>query len=292
MTGVLLKCVGGMYTARAEDGGQYALRARGKLRNIGCTPLVGDRIRFEPGEGEADGWLMEVLARDNELVRPPVANIGRVVLVFAVARPEPDLLLLDRLLIRASQSEVRPIVVFNKCDSDERLALELCEAYARAGLPAYRTSARQRTGIEELRGALRGKVCALAGPSGVGKSTLLNAMFGLTLASGSISVRSERGRHTTRHVELYPLEDGTMVFDTPGFSLLNDALCDPITLQQHYIEMRPYLGQCRFAPCAHIREPDCAVREAVAAGHIDAGRHARYAQIYSEMQTQWRDRYD
>lgn len=287
-----MRGVGGFYTVRGADGSLATLRAQGKLRRQHITPMVGDRVRYTPGQGEEHGWLEAVLPRDNALTRPPVANIGRIALVMAAAAPDPDPLLIDRLLIAARMAGIEAMVVINKCDLAPETARALAAQYRGAVSQTLMVSAATGEGVDALREALRGTLHALGGQSGVGKSTLINALYGLSLTTGSVSDRIERGRHTTRHCELLAVPGGGMVLDTPGFSLLETELMEPMRLQEYYPEFLPLNDQCRFSPCAHISEPDCAVRAAVAHGEIDPERHTRYAQLYEEMTLRWRERYD
>lgn len=289
--GVIVKGVGGLYYARGEDGGTHVLRARGIFRRRHVTPMVGDRIRFTPGQGEEHGWVEEILPRESQLVRPPVANVRHLIIVLAPA-PEPDYLLIDTLIAMALRQGIRPALVVNKCDLDG----ETCEAvqrdYAGLGAPVLKVSALTGEGLDALRALLASGVCCLAGQSGVGKSTLVCAATGLKLQTGEISQKIHRGRHTTRHAEL--LYSGEYrVLDTPGFSLLElwDGL-EPIRLKEYYPEFAPYEGQCRFSPCYHLSEPGCAVLEAARAGEVSQARLERYHLLLKKAQEAWRNRYD
>ena len=291
MEGLITKGVGGFYTAVAPDGRAYTLRAQGKIRRQKLTPMVGDRVQFQPGAEGEDGWLLAILPRKNSLTRPPVANIEVALLVVAAASPDPDLILLDRMLLAARQAGISPVVAVNKADLNPERAEEICRAYLSAADGAHLVSARSGMGIQALREALSGRVHALSGQSGAGKSTLINALYGLKLVTGQVS-RIERGKHTTRHSELIQLPGGGMVLDTPGFSLLESQLIEPIHLKEFYPEFQPYEGDCRFNPCAHASEPGCAVRQALEEGAIDQGRHERYRLLFDEMTQRWKDRYD
>ena len=290
-SGVIVKGVGGLYYARGEDGAVSVLRAKGRFRREGVTPLVGDRIHYTPGQGEEHGWVEEILPRESELIRPPVANIRYVMIVVAPV-PQPDLLLVDTLLATACAQGVRPVLIVNKCDLSQTLYQEMAEDYAGLQAPILATSATTGEGLDELRALLARGVCCFAGQSGVGKSTLLSAATGLTLRSGAISERSERGRHTTRHTELL-IREPYRVLDTPGFSLLElwDGL-EPVRLKDYYPEFAPYEGQCRFAPCYHFREPGCAALAAVKAGELSVGRVERYHALLQKAQKAWRESYE
>ncbi len=289
--GVIIKGVGGLYYARGEDGGTHVLRARGIFRRRHITPMVGDRVRFTPGQGEEHGWVEEILPRESQLVRPPVANVRYLVIVLAPA-PAPDYLLIDTLIAMALRQGIRPALVVNKCDLDGGTYEAVRSDYAGLGAPLLAVSALSGQGMDGLRSLLASGVCCLAGQSGVGKSTLLCAATGLRLQTGEISQKIHRGRHTTRHAELL-FSGEYRVLDTPGFSLLElwEGL-EPIRLKEYYPEFAPYEGQCRFSPCYHLSEPGCAVLEAARAGEISQARLERYHLLLKKAQEAWRNRYD
>ena len=289
--GVIVKGVGGLYYARGEDGGTHVLRARGIFRRRHITPMVGDRVRFTPGQGEEHGWVEEILPRESQLVRPPVANVRYLVIVLAPA-PAPDYLLIDTLIAMALRQDIRPALVVNKCDLDGGTYEAVRSDYAGLGAPLLAVSALSGQGMDGLRSLLASGVCCLAGQSGVGKSTLLCAATGLRLQTGEISQKIHRGRHTTRHAELL-FSGEYRVLDTPGFSLLElwDGL-EPIRLKEYYPEFAPYEGQCRFSPCYHLSEPGCAVLKAARAGEISQARLERYHLLLKKAQEAWRNRYD
>ena len=291
MQGIILSGIGGFYTVLDEAGERHSLRAQAKLRRQRVTPLSGDRVTFEPGQGETHGWLTAVEPRRNQLVRPPVANIDVIGVVVAAASPEPDLLLVDRMLMYAKKCGVDALIIVNKCDEDDDRAAEIEREYRGSGARVVRTSAKTGMGVDALKAALRGRVHALGGQSGVGKSSLLNRLYGFARETGALSEKIERGRNTTRHCELIPLPEGGMALDTPGFSLLELPLTDPAELRFLVTEFEPYEGRCRFAPCMHVSEPDCAVRAAVEAGDISRERWERYKLLHDDMKIRWRDRY-
>lgn len=289
--GVIVKGVGGLYYARGEDGGTHVLRARGIFRRRHITPMVGDRVRFTPGQGEEHGWVEEILPRESQLVRPPVANVRYLVIVLAPT-PAPDYLLIDTLIAMALRQGIRPALVVNKCDLDGGTYEAVRSDYAGLGAPLLAVSALSGQGMDGLRSLLASGVCCLAGQSGVGKSTLLCAATGLRLQTGEISQKIHRGRHTTRHAELL-FSGEYRVLDTPGFSLLElwEGL-EPIRLKEYYPEFAPYEGQCRFSPCYHLSEPGCAVLKAARAGEISQARLERYHLLLKKAQEAWRNRYD
>ena len=292
MQGIILRGIGGFYYAMDDMGTVHTLKAQAKLRRERLKPKVGDRIELSPGEGEEYGWILGILPRRNEPTRPPVANIDVICIVVAAATPDPDLLLADRLMLNARRAGVDVQLVINKCDLDPAGAESIAAQYRGAGAEPVLVSAAKGEGLEALRTMLRGKTHALAGQSGAGKSTLINALYGLRMETGDLSRKIERGKNTTRHCELVPVKGGGMVLDTPGFSLLETELFDPVELKEFWPEFAEYEGQCFFQPCYHAIEPRCAVREAVADGKIDAQRHERYVALLDEMRQRWRERYD
>ena len=289
--GTLVRGFGGFYTVRDAEGQEFTLRCKKKFRRLGLSPLVGDEVLFTPGEGEEHGWLEEILPRSSQCLRPPVANVSLLLIVVAPV-PEPDLLLVDRMMVRARAQGMDMLLVVNKCDLDEGLAQELSAQYAGAQVPVYAVSAESGQGLATLRERMGGRLCCLTGQSGVGKSTLLNALLGLSLETGEISRKIQRGKNTTRHAELL-IKDGLRVLDTAGFSLLDlDGGMEPVTLKEYYPEFAEYEGKCRFEPCYHDREPGCAVTAACGERAIHPQRLARYRALLAEVRQAWRERYD
>lgn len=276
------KALSGYYYVEA-DGETVTCRARGKFRLDGTSPLVGDRVRFETGP-DGSGVVREILPRRNWFVRPAVANIDVLVMVAAAVNPVTDPFLIDRVSVLALHHDCGFLLCVNKADLDRGDAL--LGLYAGTGFPVIRTSAVTGEGVEALRAALAGRVCAFTGNSGVGKSSLLNAMEpGLSLRTGEVSDRLGRGRHTTRHVELFPLSGGGAIADTPGFGSFDVEQMETVraeSLQYCFPEFAPYLGTCRFADCAHRHEPGCAVLQAVQDGRIAATRHASYVRLWEQ----------
>lgn len=286
-----MRGMGGFYTVVDAQGEQFTLRCKKKFRRMHISPLVGDEVLFTPGEGEEHGWLEEILPRSSECIRPPVANVS-LLLISVSPTPAPDMLLIDRLMVRARMQNMKMLLVVTKGDLDDTLADTLRAQYAGADVPVYPVCARTGEGLEALREAMRGELCCMAGQSGVGKSTLLNALLDLDLETGEISQKIQRGKNTTRHAELL-LKDGLRVLDTAGFSLLElDGGMDPITLKDYYPEFAEHEGACRFTPCYHDREPGCAVTAACEEGKIHPERLARYRELLAEVKTAWRERYD
>lgn len=280
--GVIRKALSGFYYV--DDGGSVTTcRARGRHRHAGVTPLVGDRVRFTRQE-DGSGALDEILPRKNEFYRPAVANIDLLVVVASQAIPVTDPFLIDRVAAIAAARGVDTLICVNKCDLEPGEGL--ARIYEQAGFVTLRVSAGTGEGIDSLREAIAGKVCAFTGNSGVGKSSILNALEAdFDLATGEISDKLGRGRHTTRHVELFRLSCGALAADTPGFSSFDVdrmELARKEDLQYAFREFAPCLGKCRFQDCAHVKEKGCAVLAAVEAGEIPRTRHQSYVRLYEQ----------
>ena len=268
-------------------------RARGKFRKEGVSPLVGDRVEVrELGSGE--GVVEAILPRKNAFARPAVANIDQLVVIASGAIPKTDPFLIDRVAAIAALKDCGVVVLLNKCDLD--CADALYAIYTAAGFPTLRVSAETGEGIEDLKPLIAGKLSAFTGNSGVGKSSILNALdSAFQLQVGDVSQALGRGRHTTRHVELFHLSCGADVVDSPGFSSFE---ADELNLElkhrlpETFVEFRPYLDQCRFVGCSHTKEKGCAVLEAVRAGKIQRSRHASYVRLYEELKPlqDWQER--
>ena len=283
--GIIRKALSGFYYV--DDGKQvYTCRARGKHRHSRQTPLVGDRVEFTPLEA-GSGALDQILPRKNQFSRPAVANLDLLVVVASQAVPVTDPYLIDRVTALAARRGCPSLICVNKWDLTP--GTDLAAIYEKAGLPTIRLSASTGEGIEALRSAIAGKVCAFTGNSGVGKSSLLNALEAdMELATGQVSDKLGRGRHTTRHVELYRLSCGALAADTPGFSSFGEdpqELGRPEELQYAFPEFAPYLDKCRFPDCAHLKEKGCAVLAAVSEGKIPASRHKSYLRLYQEAKS-------
>ena len=275
----IIKALSGFYYVQTEDG-VVECRARGRFRRQDQSPLVGDFVRITR-QGDK-GVLEALLPRKNAFIRPAVANIDQLVVLASCAIPVTEPFLIDRVLAIAQLQNVPALVVVNK--DDLAPAQPLAEIYRRAGVPVLVTSAETGEGIEALREALAGKLSCLTGNSGVGKSSLLNrACPQLQLPVGEVSEKLGRGRHTTRHIELYSLGSNTFVADTPGFSAFDTERMELVRkeqLQYAFPEFAPYLGHCQFPDCAHRKEPGCAVRKALAEGEIGQTRYDSYERLY------------
>lgn len=289
MTGKIIKGIAGFYYVYSEGTGLIECKAKGILRNRGEKPLVGDDVELELIDREKLlGNITGLIERKSELIRPAVANVDRALIVFAAAKPEPNLNLLDRLLINMAQQGLEAIICFNKCDlinAGERE--KLLDYYRDCGSEVIFISAKKEIGTAELFEMLKGKTTVLAGPSGVGKSTLMNLFQPeAAMETGSISEKIERGRHTTRHSELFYIDNGTYLMDTPGFSSLYVTDIEPVDLRLYYKEFTAFEPECRFGDCVHLNEADCGVRKAVSEGRISQGRYDNYKLIYKEIKEQ------
>ncbi|MBQ2926926.1 MAG: ribosome small subunit-dependent GTPase A [Ruminiclostridium sp.] len=277
--GTILKALSGFYYVQCGEE-LITTRARGKFRYMKITPLVGDRVAITVQE-DGSGSLDEILPRRNFFQRPAVANIDQMVIICSGAIPVTDPFLVDRITALAESKNCEPIICINKWDLVQ--AEELFDIYTAAGFHTIKVSAETGLGIEELRGLLAGKVSAFTGNSGVGKSSILHALqpdFGI--ATGEISEKLGRGRHTTRHVELFEVSGG-LIADTPGFSAFDTdkgEIREKEVLQHTFREFKPYLDQCRFIGCAHVKEKGCAVLAALKAGEIQPSRHRSYVRLY------------
>ncbi len=291
-TGILLKGIGGFYYVQVGDT-IYECKARGLFRKQGRKPVAGDQVNISV-TGEETASLDEILPRKNVLTRPPVANLDQLFLVTSVCDPVPNVLVLDKMIAVAEDHGIDPVVVMTKADLGDITPWR--QVYGKTGLTFVEVSSITGQGILEMKSLLKGKISAFSGNSGVGKSTLLNAIGeGYDLPTGEISQKLGRGRHTTRQVELFPLSGGGYVADTPGFSTVDMERYDMVKkdqLQYAFREFAPYLGQCKFPSCSHIREKGCAVLAAVQQGEIAPSRHQSYAAMYEEVKEvkEWQKR--
>ena len=282
--GTITKGVGGNYEVHVEGRGVTVCRAKGILRYRRMQPLIGDRVTIEVDDTGA-GNITEIFPRTSELVRPAIANVDQALLVCAIREPEFHPNLLDRFLILMSRQNMPVLVCFNKTDlAGDGEADRLCRIYRECGAQVFVTQANRPETLEPLREALRGRITVLAGPSGVGKSTIMNAMSpDASMEVGELSEKIKRGKQTTRHTQLFCIGPDTFLCDTPGFSSLYLADIRPEELGEYYPEFMKLFGQCRYPDCRHLQEPGCAVREAVESGEISRERYESYQLLYEEL---------
>jgi ribosome biogenesis GTPase len=285
MQGKIIKGIAGFYYVYS-DCEVYECKAKGSFRNQKVKPLVGDDVRITILDEEKKlGNIEELLPRTSELIRPAVANVDQALVVFAAASPEPNFNLLDRFLIMMEKQQVPTIICFNKLDLvEEEVFLKYQTIYEKSGYPVIGASTLKEHGMDTILNVLRGKTTTLAGPSGVGKSSIMNMLNpDAHMDIGDISQKIERGKHTTRHSEIIPIEEGTYLLDTPGFSSIYFYDMEPEELKLYYREFEEYEPVCRFGGCNHIGERDCGVKNAVEQGEISAFRYENYQSFFQEL---------
>lgn len=286
MQGKIIKGIAGFYYVYVEGHGTYECKAKGIFRKDHVKPLVGDDVVMDVlDESEMLGNISEILPRRSALIRPAVANVDQAMIIFAIVKPNPNFNLLDRFLIRMERQNLPTIICFNKQDiasAQEKEALR--QSYETCGYHVLFISALENEGLEQVRDLLSGKTTTVAGPSGVGKSSLINKLAPkANMETGEISAKIERGKHTTRHSEIIALGEETYIVDTPGFTSLDISEITKEELGQYYTEFVQYEPYCKFSGCAHISEPSCGVKEAVAAGKISTVRYENYKILYQEL---------
>ena len=286
MIGKIMKGIAGFYYVGVVESGVYECKAKGIFRKDKIKPLVGDDVEIEVlNEEEKLGNIVKILPRSSELIRPAVANIDQALVIFAAREPKPNLSLLDRFLVIMEKQDVPVIICFNKqdlCDDEEVGRLK--EIYEACGYPVVLASAKQGEGIEEIKSRLRGKTTTVAGPSGVGKSSLTNLLQNeVQMETGEISKKLGRGRHTTRHSQIIQIEEDTWLYDTPGFTSFYVEEIEKEELRFYFREFSKYEGTCRFQGCTHTHEPGCMVKNALEEGKISKERYENYLELYGEL---------
>lgn len=284
MQGKIIRGIGGFYYINAGNS-IYECKAKGSFRKDGIRPLVGDDCIIDIlDEKNRLANITSILPRHSEIIRPAVANVDQAMIIFAISRPEPNFNLLDRFIIQISQKDLPCIIVINKMDlADDDQRREIEEAYVACGCKVVFTSVSNREGVEEIRKLIKGKTTTVAGPSGVGKSSMINLLqSAVKMQTGVLSDKIDRGKHTTRHSEVIPIDEDTYILDTPGFSSLNLFDVSTDTLKDYYYEFEDYAAECRFLDCKHISEPDCGVKKAVESGEVSRLRYENYLTLYRE----------
>lgn len=285
--GIIIRGVGGNYYVESENG-IYKCRARGKFRSRKLKPLIGDDVDIELTNNEdVEGSIINIHKRKNSFIRPTVANIDQLIIVTTLVKPTLSFLLLDKMIINSELNNLTPIICFNKCDliSEEDKNM-LADVYAGTGYRIIFTSVKNGYGIEELEEAMKGKLSLFTGPSGVGKSSITNYLDkNFELKTGEISEKLNKGKTTTRHAEIYRLDFGARVIDTPGFSLLDLHETSPEGLLDAFVDIKKFSYGCRFSDCRHDKEPDCKVKEAVEQGKLNKIRYENYIRLYEEIKS-------
>ena len=289
MVGRIIEGVGGLYTVRCEENEKIELvqcRAKGVFRHEGISPLVGDIVSVDTSAGDGNAVIDEIFERENSLIRPPMANLDCVFVAMAAAKPMPMLDMTDKLIAILEHNDIEPVIIIGKCELDRARAEEIKETYEKAGYRAFVLSCETGEGLPEICEFISSRkgIMAMAGASGVGKSTLLNRLFPtLELSTGGVSRKTERGRHTTRAVTLYDIGEGLFFADTPGFSMLDFERFDFFELDDlplAFKEINERIGECRYTKCTHLKEDGCAIVEAVKRGEIAKSRHESYVSLH------------
>ena len=289
MQGKIIKGIAGFYYVYTGEVGLYACKAKGIFRKEKIKPLVGDDVEIEvTHEEDREGNITRILPRKNTLIRPAVANIDQALVIFAITKPKPNLPLLDRFLVTMEQRKIPALICFNKEDmADEEACCSLRKIYEAAGYELIFTSAAEERGVEELKAHLKGKTSTVAGPSGVGKSSLINLLAPYAqMETGEISEKIDRGKHTTRHSELLMIDEDSFIMDTPGFTSLYLEDMEKEELGTYFPEFAAYEPFCKFGGCSHINEPKCGVKEALSLGKISQQRYDDYKLMYEELKEQ------
>ena len=286
MQGLIIENVSNLYKIKADvDGNIYDATARGKFKQEGVTPLVGDIVDFDvlKDKNEIEAVINEIKPRTTELKRPKVANITQILFMISTKHPKPDLLMLDKQLAYAEYLGIEPAIIINKIDLADTYK-EIVNIYTKAGYKIIATNAKDSIGTDRVKQLLKGKISALSGNSGVGKSTTINAIFGTDLSlEGEISHKNKKGKNTTTSVKLYEIDDNSYVVDTPGFANFELSEIESSQLENYFIDLKPYVQNCEFVGCTHIKEQNCGIKQALEEGKIAKERYENYCKIYLEL---------
>ena len=280
-SGIIVKGIGGFYYVKTDDG-IIECRAQGKFRNKSLKPMIGDKVDILISD-DGTGSVTNIYDRKNEFIRPPVANVDQLILVVAAKNPEPDLMFIDKMTVIANHKNVDLILCINKMDIGDDETIRIKSIYEDARFKVIETSATHGVGIDDVKEYLSGKITAFAGFSGVGKSTILNAITDANAETGEISKKLKRGKHTTRHVELFDHGENSYIMDTPGFSMLDLPYIKASELENYFPEFAMHIGTCKFAGCTHTSEPGCSIKEAVDVGDINIERYNHYVEFFDKL---------
>ena len=282
MQGIIIENISNLYKVKA-NGNVYAASARGKFKQEGVTPLVGDIVEFEiiKDKNEIEAIINEIHPRINELKRPKIANLSQIVFMISTKHPKPDLLMLDKQLCYAEYLGIKPVIIINKIDLSDEYK-KIVEIYTKAGYTTIATNAKEKKGVDKVKEILKGKLSAFSGNSGVGKSTTINALFNTDITlEGEISKKNKKGKNTTTQVKLYEIDENTFIADTPGFANFELSEIEYKDLEKYFIDIAPYIDKCEFVGCSHIKEQNCGVKHALETGKIAKERYDSYCKIYT-----------
>lgn len=286
LKGIVISNISNLYNVEAENGKIYSCNARGKFKNNEISPVAGDKVEIDIGDEEKNtGVINKIEKRSNYIKRPKMANLNQIILVVSMKLPKPDLELLDKQLVYAEYMKIKPVICLNKVDLvDEKVIEDIEDIYTNIGYKVLKTNAKEGIGVVEVQKLLQGNITAFSGNSGVGKSTLINNIFGKDMTQeGLISKKNKRGKNTTTQVNLYKLDNDSYIADTPGFSTFDICEIESIDLCHYFIEFVPYIEKCEFVGCSHIKEQNCGIKQAVEEKKISRERYDRYCKIYNDV---------